>query len=134
MTLFNRAIPVLKSDTINIPSPGEYLSGSSSTTGATLTTVGAEFRGKYNPARTGYSDRVAVGDVVYVDSNATNRPEFITQVINIDSEEVLTLDPSVGSIGAPYNYKIYRSNGGLNNVTAGNPGSVSYTHLRAHET
>lgn len=131
MTLFNRAIPVLKSDTINIPSPGEYLSGSSSTTGATLTTVGAEFRGKYNPARTGYSDRVAVGDVVYVDSNATNRPEFITQVINIDSEEVLTLDPAVGAIGAPYNYKIYRSNGGLNNVTAGNPG---YTLIGPFDT
>jgi hypothetical protein len=122
MALFNRAIPVLISDTINIPQPGEYLSGASSTGTNTLTTVGAEFRGKYNPARTGYSDRVIEGDVVYVDSNATNRPEFITQVASIDSDTVLTLDPPVAGIAAPYNYKIYRSNGGGNNLTAGNPG------------
>ena len=73
------------------------------------TTAGAEFKGQYNPARTGYSNRVAVGDVVYVDSNATNRPEFITQVTNVDSDTVLTVDPPVGGIAAPYNYKIYRS-------------------------
>jgi hypothetical protein len=131
MTLFNRAIPVLKSDTINIPQPGEYISAVSSTGGATITTVGAEFKGRYNPARTGYSDRVAVGDVVYVDSNATNRPEFITQVIDVDSDEVLTVDPPVGGIVAPFNYKIYRSNGGLNNVTAGNPG---YTLIGPFDT
>mgnify|MGYP006241448269 FL=1 len=84
MTLFNKAIPVLLSDTINIPQPGEYISAASSTGGATITTAGAEFKGQYNPARTGYSNRVAVGDVVYVDSNATGRPEFITQVTNVD--------------------------------------------------
>ena len=122
MTLFNKAIPVLLSDTINIPQPGEYISAASSMGGATITTAGAEFKGQYNPARTGYSNRVAVGDVVYVDSNATGRPEFITQVTNVDSDTVLTVDPPVGGIAAPYNYKIYRSNGGLNNVTAGNPG------------
>ena len=109
MTLFNRAIPVLKSDTINIPQPGEYRSASSSTTGATLTTIGAEFKGIYNTARTGYSDRVAVGDVVYVDDNATGRPAFITQVSDIIDDDTLTLDPAVGGIAAPYNYKIYRS-------------------------
>ena len=108
MTLFNRAIPVLKSDTINIPQPGEYISGASSTGGATLTTASAEFRGRYNLARTGYSDRVAVGDVVYVDDNATGRPAFITQVSDIIDDETLTLDPAVGGIAAPYNYKIYR--------------------------
>ena len=131
MTLFNRAIPVLKSDTINIPQPGEYISAASSTTGATLTTASAEFRGRYNPARTGYSDRVAVGDVVYVDDNATNRPSFITQVSDIIDDQTLTLDPAVGGIAAPYNYKIYRSNGGLNNVTAGNPG---YTLIAPFDT
>ena len=61
MTLFNKAIPVLLSDTINIPQPGEYISATSSTGGATITTAGAEFKGQYNPARTGYSNRVAVG-------------------------------------------------------------------------
>ncbi len=131
MTLFNRAIPVLKSDTINIPQPGEYRSASSSTTGATLTTVGAEFQGIYNTSRTGYSDRVAVGDVVYVDDNATGRPAFITQVSDIIDDDTLTLDPAVGGIAAPYNYNIYRSNGGLNNVTAGNPG---YTLIGPFDT
>ena len=121
MTLFNRAIPVLESDTINIPQPGEYISAQSSTNGATLTTVGAEFKGQYNPAKTGYSNRVAVGDVVYVDNAGTGRPDFITQVTNVNSDTVLTLDPPV-AIAAPYNYSIYRSNGGLNNVTSGNPG------------
>ena len=124
MTLFNKAIPVLLSDTINIPQPGEYLSltADAASAGADIQVTGAKFLGEYNPARTGYSNRVAVGDVVYVDSNATGRPEFITQVTNVDSDTVLTVDPPVGGIAAPYNYKIYRSNGGLNNVTAGNPG------------
>jgi len=131
MALFNRAIPVLKSDTINIPQPGEYISDASSTTGATLTTVGAKFRGRYNASGTGYSDRVSVGDVVYVDDNATGRPSFITQVANVIDDETLTLDPAVGGIAAPYNYKIYRSNGGLNNVTKGNPG---YTLIGPFDT
>jgi len=131
MTLFNRAIPVLKSDTINIPQPGEYISDTSSTTGATLTTAGAKFKGRYNTARTGYSDRVAVGDVVYVDDNATGRPTFITQVIDVIDDETLTLSPAVGGVAAPYDYKIYRSNGGLNNVTKGNPG---YTLIGPFDT
>lgn len=131
MALFNRAIPVLKSDTINIPQPGEYISDTSSTTGATLTTVGAKFKGRYNASGTGYSDKVAVGDVVYVDDNATGRPSFITQVIDVIDDETLTLDPAVGGIAAPYNYKIYRSNGGLNNVTKGNPG---YTLIGPFDT
>ncbi len=131
MALFNRAIPVLKSDTINIPQPGEYISDTSSTTGATLTTVGAKFKGRYNASGTGYSDRVSVGDVVYVDDNATGRPSFITQVANVIDDETLTLDPAVGGIAAPYNYKIYRSNGGLNNVTKGNPG---YTLIGPFDT
>jgi len=133
MTLFNRAIPVLKSDTINIPQPGEYLSltADALSAGADIIVPGAEFKGQYNPARTGYSNRVAVGDVIYVDSNATGRPEFITQVTDVDSDTVLTVDPPVGGIAAPYNYKIYRSNGGLNNVTAGNPG---YTLIGPFDT
>jgi len=37
-----RAIAVIPSDTINIPQPGAYLSGASSTNGTTLTTAGAK--------------------------------------------------------------------------------------------
>ena len=109
---FTKAIPVLKSNTINIPQPGSYQSGTSSTTASTLTTVDAKFNGVSNPGNTGYSDKVAVGDVVYVNNNSTNRPQFITQVSAVVSDEELTLDPAVSGIGAPYNYKIYRSNGG----------------------
>ena len=134
MTLLNKAIPVLKSDTINIPQPGEYFSGQASgiSAGANVIVPGAEFEGEYNASGTGYSNRVATGDVIYVDSNATNRPEFITQVRAVVSNTQLTVDPPVpGAITAPYNFKIYRSNGGLNNVTAGNPG---YTLMGPFQT
>ena len=59
---------------------------------------------------------------MYVDDNATNRPAFITQVTDVVSDNVLTLDPPVGGIAAPYNFKIYRSNGALANNLQGNPG------------
>ena len=50
MTLFNRAIPVLKSDTINIPQPGAYFSGQASglSAGANVIVPGAKFTGEYN--------------------------------------------------------------------------------------
>mgnify|MGYP003113781888 CR=1 FL=1 len=93
MTLFNKAIPVLLSDTINIPQPGEYLSltADALSAGATIIVPGAKFKGEYNPARTGYSNRVSTGDVIYVDSNATGRPEFITQVQAVVSDTQLTV-------------------------------------------
>jgi hypothetical protein len=119
---FTKAIPVLKSNTINIPQPGSYQSGRSSTGASALTTVDAKFNGVSNPGNTGYSDKVAVGDVVYVENNSTNRPDFITQVSAVVSDEELTLDPPVSGIAAPYNYKIYRSNGGSNNLLQGNTG------------
>ena len=55
MTLFNKAIPVLKSDTINIPQPGEYFSGQASgiSAGANVIVPGAEFEGEYNASGTG---------------------------------------------------------------------------------
>ena len=48
MTLFNRAIPVLKSDTINIPQPGAYFSGQASglSAGANVIVPGAKFTGE----------------------------------------------------------------------------------------
>ena len=133
MTLFNRAIPVLKSDTINIPQPGAYFSGQASgiSAGANVIVPGAKFTGEYNASGTGYSNRVSTGDVIYVDDNATGRPAFITQVQAVVSDTQLTVDPPVGGIAAPYNFKIYRSNGGLNNVTAGNPG---YTLIGPFDT
>jgi len=119
---FNKAIPVLLSDTINIPQPGAYQSGASSTGTTTLTTTGAKFKGVFNADKSSFSDKVAIGDVVYVDSNSTNRPSFITQVSAVVSDEELTLSPAVNGIAAPYNYNIYRSNGGLNNLLQGNTG------------
>jgi len=119
---FTKAIPVLKSNTINIPQPGSYQSGRSSTGASTLTTVDAKFNGVLNPGKTGYSNKVTIGDVVYVENNSTNRPDFITQVSAVVSDEELTLDPPVSGIAAPYNYKIYRSNGGSDNLLKGNTG------------
>jgi hypothetical protein len=119
---FTKAIPVLKSDTINIPQPGSYKKGSSSTGTTTLTTNGAKFKGVFNADKSSFSDKVAIGDVVYVDSNSTNRPDFITQVSAVVRDEELTLDPPVIGIAAPYNYKIYRSNGGSDNLLQGNTG------------
>lgn len=119
---FTKAIPVLKSNTINIPQPGSYQSGTSSTGTSTLTTVDAKFNGVFNADKSSFSDKVAIGDVVYVNNNSTNRPEFITQVSAVVGDEVLTLDPPVSGIAAPYNYKIYRSNGGSDNLLQGNTG------------
>jgi hypothetical protein len=119
---FTKAIPVLKSDTINIPQPGSYQSGASSTGGSVLTTIGAKFKGVFNSAATSYGDKVTIGDVVYIDSNSTDRPSFITQVSAVVSDEELSIDPPVNGIGAPYNYKIYRSNGGSSNLLQGNTG------------
>ena len=67
-----QALNVVPSDTINIPEPDAYITGTSSSgTGTTITDGSANFLGVNNPGNTGYSNRVAVGDVVYVYASAT---------------------------------------------------------------
>ena len=86
--------------------------------GVNLTVVagtGKFLSGESNPAGTGYSNKVALGDVVYESSTGT-----IAQVIAIVSEDELTLSaPGVGGGAA---FDIYRGNGGAANLKSGNEG------------
>ena len=105
-----RAIAVIPSDTINIPQPGAYLSGASSTNGTTLTTAGSKF--VEGDSAIGRNNFVTAGDVIVAGTE-------IAQIVKVDSNTVLTLAAPGITAGAPYNYKIYRSNGGAVNVTQG---------------
>ena len=108
-----RAIAVIPSDTINIPQPGAYLSGASSTNGTALTTAGATFIN--GDSTIGRNNFVAAGDVVISGTE-------IAQVVEVNSNTVLTLTAPGIAAAAPYNYKIYRSNGGAINATQGTDG------------
>ena len=107
-----QATTVIKSDTINIPEPGSYLTGGNTGSGTTLTTAGAKFLGTFNAGNTGYSNRVAAGDVVY-------RGTTIVTVISVDSDTQLTVSAAL-TTGT---YEIYRGNGGAQTqLLAGNEG------------
>ena len=109
-----QAITVIKSDTINIPEPGSYLTGNNTGTGTTLTTAGAKFLGTFNAGNTGYSNRVAAGDVIYQGTT-------IVTVVSVDSDTQLTVSAALTGGGATY--EIYRGNGGAQTqLPAGNEG------------
>ena len=113
-----QAITVIKSDTINIPEPGSYLTGGNTGTGTTLTTAGAKFLGTFNAGNTGYSNRVAAGDVVYEATGTVNQK--IATVVSVDSDTQLTIS-AAGFVGGTY--EIYRGNGGAQTqLPAGNEG------------
>lgn len=108
-----QAITVIPSDAINIPEPGSYLTGGNTGTGTTLTTAGAKFLGTFNAGNTGYSNRVAAGDVVYQGTT-------IVTVVSVDSDTQLTVS-APGLAGGTY--EIYRGNGGAQTqLPAGNEG------------
>ena len=112
-----QAITVIKSDTINIPEPGSYLTGGNTGSGTTLTTAGAKFLGTFNAGNTGYSNRVAAGDVVY-EATGTASQKIVT-VVSVDSDTQLT----VSDVLAGGTYEIYRGNGGAQTqLPAGNEG------------
>jgi hypothetical protein len=107
-----QAITVIPSDTINIPEPGSYLTGGNTGSGTTLTTAGAKFLGTFNAGNTGYSNRVAAGDVVY-------KGTTIVTVVSVDSDTQLTVSAAL-TTGT---YEIYRGNGGAQTqLLAGNEG------------
>lgn len=109
-----QAITVIKSDTINIPEPGSYLTGGNTGSGTTLTTAGAKFLGTFNAGNTGYSNRVAAGDVIYQGTT-------IVTVVSVDSDTQLTVSAALTGGGATY--EIYRGNGGAQTqLPAGNEG------------
>ena len=78
--------------------------------GTTLTTAGSKF--VEGDSAIGRNNFVTAGDVVVAGTE-------IAQVVKVDSNTVLTLAAPGITAGAPYNYKIYRSNGGAVNVTQG---------------
>ena len=107
-----QAITVIPSDAINIPEPGSYLTGGNTGSGTTLTTAGAKFLGTFNAGNTGYSNRVAAGDVVY-------KGTTIVTVVSVDSDTQLTVSDAL-TTGT---YEIYRGNGGAQTqLPAGNEG------------
>ena len=112
-----QAITVIPSDTINIPEPGSYLTGGNTGSGTTLTTAGAKFLGTFNAGNTGYSNRVAAGDVVY-EATGTASQKIVT-VVSVDSDTQLTVSAAL-TTGT---YEIYRGNGGAQTqLLAGNEG------------
>ncbi len=114
-----QAITVIKSDTINIPEPGSYLTGGNTGSGTTLTTAGAKFLGTFNAGNTGYSNRVAAGDVVYEATGTASQK--IATVVSVDSNTQLTL--SAPGLTGGGTYEIYRGNGGAQTqLPAGNEG------------
>ena len=112
-----KAVDVIPNDAINIPEPGSYISGTNTGAGTTLDDAGATFvDGQTNPAGTGYSNKVAAGDVVYEPSTGT-----IAKVESVDSNIKLTLS-APGLTGGGAAYDIYRGNGGVINNKQGNEG------------
>jgi hypothetical protein len=110
-----KAIQVIPSDSINIPEPGSYISGTNAGTGIILTDAGATFLdGQTNAGGTGYFNRVAAGDVVYEPSTKT-----AAKVVSVDGNTKLTLSAPGLTGGVTYN--IYRGVGG-SNTKSGNEG------------
>ena len=84
-----QAVIVVPNDDINIPEPGVYKSGTNTGAGVNLVVnpgTGNFITGDVNPGGTGYSNKVAGGDVVYEPSTGT-----IAQVIEVTGEDTLTL-------------------------------------------
>ncbi len=112
-----KAIHVIPSDSINIPEPGSYRSGTNAGAGTTLTDATATFLdGQTNAGGTGYFNRVAAGDVVYEPITKT-----AANVVSVDANTKLTLS-APGLTGGGAAYDIYRGVGGLNNRKSGNEG------------
>lgn len=91
-----KAIDVIPSNIINIPQPGKVAAGSSSTNGTTLTDASGAF----------LDDQLSGGDVVYVNNTAE-----IHEILSVDDNQTITLRTAV-SAAAPYDYKVYKGNGG----------------------
>ncbi len=105
-----KAVEVRKSNNINIPQPGSYISGTNSAGGFggdTIIDLNANFLGVSNPGNTGFSNKVAIGDVVYIDDVLGN------PVVGLVSEVVSNTSIKVSEVLASGTsaYKIYRSNG-----------------------
>lgn len=100
---FTKAIPVVPSTTLNIPEPGSVYKGESTTNGTTVTVSGGLL-----------ASNVRAGDSIQCSQTGSIIPEEIHQIISVDSDTELTLATGVGT--APYDFKVYRGNGGTSRV------------------
>lgn len=113
-----QALNVVPSDTINIPEPDAYITGTKNSTGTTITDPSAKFLGTTNPAATGYANRVSIGDVVYVNDTATpGSAVTIVTVASVTDDNNLVVSATVPN--GVKTYEIYRSNGDFKNVSEG---------------
>ena len=125
-----QAINVVKSDTINIPEPDAYITGANTARfgGASIVTPFAKFLGTFNPAATGYSNRVSVGDVVYQGTT-------MVTVVSVDSDTALTLSGAITAGGATY--EIYRANTANSegfSLFVGGQGNISVVPVSSDQT
>lgn len=107
-----QALNVVVSDTINIPEPDAYITGTKNSTGSTITDASANFLGITSNA--GISNKVAIGDVVYVIDGAAIT---IVRVTSVTDNNNLVVSAAVPNGIKPY--QIYRSNGDFKNVSEG---------------
>jgi hypothetical protein len=112
-----QALNVAPSDTINIPEPDAYITGTKNSTGTTITDTSANFLGTTNPAATGYANRVSVGDVVYVYAAAIGSAVTMVTVVSVTDNNNLVVSATVPN--GVRTYEIYRSNGNFKNVSEG---------------
>jgi len=112
-----QALNVAPSDTINIPEPDAYITGTKNSTGTTITDTSANFLGTTNPAATGYANRVSVGDVVYVYAAALGSAVTMVTVVSVTDNNNLVVSATVPN--GVRTYEIYRSNGNFKNVSEG---------------
>ena len=99
-------------ETINIPETDAYITGTKNSTGSTITDASANFLGITSNA--GISNKVAIGDVVYVIDGAAIT---IVRVTSVTDNNNLVVSAAVPNGIKPY--QIYRSNGDFKNVSEG---------------
>jgi len=115
---YTSAIPVVPSDTINIPGPTVRASGTtSSLTDDRLVNTAANFITTYNANGTVNNQGVSVGMIVYnmaaINTSAWLGPE-VAQIVEIVDDNTLRLSSNIFPVtGAPsttQDYKIYDAN------------------------
>ena len=122
-----KAVEVRTSNLINIPEPGSYISGTNQTGGlggTIVTDSNANFLGVSNPGNTGVSNKVNIGDIIYIDDVLGN--PSISRILSVDSNTQITTNALASGTSA---YKIYRSNGTFNGplVEQGKTGMEGYS-------
>ena len=97
-----QALDVIPDNFINIPEPEAYIKKGTqdAATGTTVTDATAKFLGVFNATKTGYSNKVAAGDVIYTAGN-------ILTVVKVISDTELEAS---GSVTNGDKFQIYRAN------------------------